>query len=197
MKFIYIKLSDNLINALYQTISALIISEYQEGTLAFESSSKFKNNVLKKYFFKTISCRNTYDEKKQGNYNCFTTKFYKYNLELVGEFKNIGFFLNRVDEFIKTLCVDGYENEINLWLDEINDYKKNIVNKNLYSLNLYSNKYVNSVEHRGGWKDVITNLFDNNILSNDDVDYYLIDIIENFITDDNLLIKKKMVWNNS
>ena len=173
MKFIYIKLNENLIEALYQTISALIISEYQEGTLSIEPSCKFKNNVLKNYFFKRIVCRNTYNEKIQGNYNCFTTKFYKYNLELVGEFKNIGFFLNRVDEFVKTLCIDEYKNEINLWLNEINEYKKNINNKNPYYLNLYSNKFVNSVEHRGGWKDVITNLFDNKLLSIDDADYYL------------------------
>ncbi len=45
---------------------------------------------------------------------------------MVGEFKNASFFINRVDEFVKTLCIDGYENEINLWLDKINDYKKNI-----------------------------------------------------------------------
>lgn len=191
MKFIYIKLSDNLVDALYQAISALIISEYQEGMLAFEPTSKFKNNILKNYFFKNIVCRNTYNEKIQGNYNCFTTKFYKYNLELIGEFKNIGFFLNRVDEFVKTLYVDGYKNEINQWLNEINEYKKNINSKNIYSLNLYSNKYVNSVEHRGGWKDIITNLFDNNILSVNDVNYYLIDTVENYIRDNNLIIKKK------
>ena len=191
MKYIYIKLSNNLIDALYQLISAKIISEYQEGKLAIEESCIFKDSIFKNYFFKNIVCRNIYDEKKYGNYNCFTTKFYKYNLELIGEFKNINLFINRVDEFKKTLDIEGYETDINLWLEQINDYKNKYELNNSIKLNLYSNKYVNSVEHRGGWKDVITNLFDNNLLSIDDTNYFLIDIIENYINNYNLIIKKK------
>lgn len=191
MKYIYIKLSENLIELLYQVISAKIISEYQEGILVLDSESKFKNNVLKNYLFKNISCRNIYNEKINGQYNCFTTKFYKYNLELIGEFKNIDFFINRVDEFVKTLFIDGYEVEINLWLEQINQHKKNMKNSDLNSLNLYSNKYVDSVEHRGGWKDIINNLFINKLLSINDCDYYLIDIVENYHNYTELIIKKK------
>ena len=191
MKYIYIKLSENLIDSLYQLISAIVISEYQEGILTLDETSKFKNNIFKKYLFKNVVCRNVYNEKIQGIYNCFTTKFYKYDLELIGEFKNPSLFINHVDEFIKTLDINGYEDEINLWLQQINDYKTSICNKNIYSLNLYSNKYVNSVEHRGGWKDVITNLFDNKILTINDSNYYLIDIVENYINNNDLVIKKE------
>lgn len=194
MKYIYIKLSDNLIDALYQLISAKLISEYQEGILALDPESKFKNNIFKNYFFKNIICRNIYNENNNKYaYNCFTTKFYKYNLELIGKFKYIDFFMNSVDEFIKTLYIDGYETEINIWINEINEHKKKNINNNQNSLNLYSNKYVNSVEHRGGWKDVINNLFTNNILSINDCDYCLIDILENYINDANLIIQKKWI----
>lgn len=189
MKYIYIKLSKNLIDSLYQAISAVLISEYQEGILVFDTSCLFKGDVFKNYLFKNVNCRNTYNEINEGNYNCFTVKNYKHNLELIGEFKNVSFFINRVDEFIKTLCIDGYENEINLWLEQIKTKTKNECNK--FCLNLYSNKYVNSVEHRGGWKDVIKHLFDDNLLSYNDANYYLLDIVENYINENDLLIKKK------
>lgn len=192
MKYIYIKLSDNLENALYQLISANIIAEYQEGILVIEESCKYKNDIFQKYHFKNIVCRNMYNEKNSGDYNCFKIKFYKYNLELVGEFKNINLFINHVDGFIKTLVTDNYKTEIDSWLKQIDNYKLlTYRSDNIIKLNLFSNKYVNSVEHRGGWKNIITYLFDSELLSLNDTNYYLIDMIENYINDKNLIIKKK------
>jgi len=180
MKYIFIKLSDNLIDALYQLISATVISEYQEGILVLEESSNFKNTIFRKYNFQNVACRNSYIENTQTGYNSFTTKVYKNNLELVGQFKNVNLFIHHVDEFIKSLFIDGYENDVALWLEQVNTFKKSVPQNDNISLNLFSNRYVNSVEHRGGWKDVITNLIDNNFLSTNDSNYYLLDIIENY-----------------
>jgi GR25 family glycosyltransferase involved in LPS biosynthesis len=175
--YIYIKLSDNLENALYQLVSARVISEYQEKKLVIDTNCIYKDTIFKNYNFKNINCRNTYNENIEGPYNIFKTRFYRNNLQLIGDFKNINLFKNSIDEFEQTLNITSFENIYHKWKKEIISDNKN---NNNNSLNLFSNKYVNSVEHRGGWKDVIKSLYDNKILDVDDADYYLIDIIEDF-----------------
>lgn len=73
--------------------------------------------------------------------------------------------------------------------DDGNDDRNN--NSNLIkSLKLYDNKYVLSTEHRGGWKSIINNLYENKVL-NSNSDIYLIDLpVRTFIH------KKEIIKNN-
>lgn len=192
MKYVYIELSTDLHNALYQLISAEVISHIQNAPLAINVNCLYKESIFKNYYFNNVECGNSFNEKRQGSYN-INIPYYKSTLQLIGEFKDIQLFEHYIDDFIKNLCVNGYEKEIDIWLNEVNMKKSN--NKDI-SVCLYSNKYISNIHHRGGWKYVMQNLFNSKIIDINYSDYSLIDNLDHYCDTeyDELIFKPNQKW---
>jgi hypothetical protein len=110
MSFINILLKGNLIDILYQTSAAIIVSHITQKTL-YVSINNINEEIqpILKYIKKSskMNCQNSLDEKNitSDNISLYIPKVKK-NLELIGDFKNRNYFKE-----YKSILIDHYNLE--------------------------------------------------------------------------------------